>query len=266
MAEKRCFSMSIVDSDAFMEMPLSTQCFYFHLGMRADDYGFVNNPRRIAKLVGASDDDFKLLVSKRFLLLFDNGVVVIKHWLMHNNIRKERLKNPQYPDIAGKLYIKENRSYTDTPRDGLLSLSDMLASKQLSDQCQPNDTPLSYQCQHKRKEEKRREKKIKEQNTSPSSIDDVEEETRARENESFEEEKQLKKFGGSNFEGLNLSEEQLDDLTEKLSLDELNYYGKKLSDWKMKYPNRLCKSDYKIILKWAREDRETEGGYGQRNA
>lgn len=94
MAEKRCFCMSIVDSDAFMEMPLSTQCFYFHLGMRADDYGFVNNPRRIAKLVGASDDDFKLLVSKRFLLLFDNGVVVIKHWLMHNNIRKERLKVP----------------------------------------------------------------------------------------------------------------------------------------------------------------------------
>lgn len=124
MAEKRCFCMSIVDSDAFMEMPLSTQCFYFHLGMRADDYGFVNNPRRIAKLVGASDDDFKLLVSKRFLLLFDNGVVVIKHWLMHNSIRKERLKTPQYPDIARKLYIKENRSYTDNPREGLLSLAE----------------------------------------------------------------------------------------------------------------------------------------------
>lgn len=263
MAEKRCFCMSIVDSDAFMEMPLSTQCFYFHLGMRADDYGFVNNPRRIAKLVGASDDDFKLLVSKRFLLLFDNGVVVIKHWLMHNNIRKERLKVPQYSDIANILFVKENKSYTDTPRDGLLSLADMLASKQLSDQCQPNDAPLSDQCQHKRKEEKRKENKRKENKSSPSSIDDVEEETRARENEIVEdEEKQLKKFGGSNFEGLNLSEEQLDDLTEKLSLDELNYYGKKLSDWKMKYPNRICKSDYKIILKWAREDRETEDGYG----
>lgn len=263
MAEKRCFCMSIVDSDAFMEMPLSTQCFYFHLGMRADDYGFVNNPRRIAKLVGASDDDFKLLVSKRFLLLFDNGVVVIKHWLMHNNIRKERLKVPQYPDIANILFVKENKSYTDTPRDGLLSLADMLASKQLSDQCQPNDTPLSDQCQTNVniKEKKGKENKIKENKSSPSSIDDVEEETRARENESFEEEKQLKKFGGSNFEGLNLSEEQLDDLTEKLSLDELNYYGKKLSDWKLKYPNRLCKSDYKIILKWVREDRETEDGY-----
>lgn len=261
MAEKRCFCMSIVDSDAFMEMPLSTQCFYFHLGMRADDYGFVNNPRRIAKLVGASDDDFKLLVSKRFLLLFDNGVVVIKHWLMHNTVKNDRIKLPQYPDIAAKVYIKQNKSYTEVPQGECTTLLQAIESG-----WKPLGTQLESTWNPKRKEEKGKENKRKENKSSPSSIDDVEEETRARENESFEEEKQLKKFGGSNFEGLNLSEEQLDDLTEKLSLDELNYYGKKLSDWKMKYPNRICKSDYKIILKWAREDRETEGGYGQRNA
>ncbi len=261
MAERRCFCMSIVDSDAFLEMPLSTQCFYFHLGMRADDYGFVNNPRRIAKLVGASDDDFKLLVSKRFLLLFDNGVVVIKHWLMHNTVKNDRIKLPQYPDIAAKIFIKQNKSYTDAPKDEFPSLNDMLKGKQLESSWNPVGIQLESTWNPKRKEEKRKENKIKENKSSPSSIDDVEEETRARENESFEEEKQLKKFGGSNFEGLNLSEEQLDDLTEKLSLDELNYYGKKLSDWKLKYPNRLCKSDYKIILKWTREDRKMEDGY-----
>ena len=83
------FSMKIVDSDAFLDMPMTTQCLYFHLNMRADDDGFVGNPKRIQRLIGASDDDLKLLIAKRFVLCFDSGVIVIKHWSMHNTIRKK---------------------------------------------------------------------------------------------------------------------------------------------------------------------------------
>lgn len=249
MADKRCFCMSIVDSDAFMEMPLSTQCFYFHLGMRADDYGFVNNPRRIAKLVGASDDDFKLLVSKRFLLLFDNGVVVIKHWLMHNNIRKERLKVPQYPDIANILFVKESKSYTDIPREGLLSLADMLASKQLSDQCQPNDTPLSDQCQHKRKEEKGKEMKRKEMKRNEMKIEEENKE------ESFSPEtvEKLKTALSYQLSFLKISDAQLAELEQQIPFERMERYMTKLSQWKQAHPS-VPTRDYDIIKQWATED------------
>ena len=80
MAERRMFAKTIIDSDAFLDMPLSAQALYFHLSMRADDEGFVGNPKRIRAMVGASEDDLKLLLLKRFLLAFESGVVVIKHW------------------------------------------------------------------------------------------------------------------------------------------------------------------------------------------
>ena len=112
MANKRMFTMKIVDSDAFLEMPLSTQCLYFHLNMRADDDGFIGNPKRICKLVGCNDDDLKLLIAKRFVLVFDNGVIVIKHWRMHNTLRKDRYTPTAYQDELKQIGIKENGSYT----------------------------------------------------------------------------------------------------------------------------------------------------------
>lgn len=90
MAEKRMFTKSIIDSDAFLEMPLSAQALYFHLNMRADDDGFVNNPKRITDYVNASADDLKILLAKRFIIRFDSGVIVIKHWRMHNTLRSDR--------------------------------------------------------------------------------------------------------------------------------------------------------------------------------
>ena len=113
MSERRMFTMKIVDSDAFLDMPLSTQALYFHLNMRADDDGFVNNPKKISRMVGASDDDLKLLLSKRFILVFESGVVVIKHWRMHNLIRKDRYNETQYQDELSQLMLKENGSYTE---------------------------------------------------------------------------------------------------------------------------------------------------------
>lgn len=112
MANKRMFTMKIVDSDAFLDMPLSTQCLYFHLNMRADDDGFIDKPKRIMKIVGASDDDLKLLIAKNFVLTFDNGVIVIKHWRMHNTLSKQRYHETQYLDEKAILKLKENGAYS----------------------------------------------------------------------------------------------------------------------------------------------------------
>ncbi len=106
------FSQDIVDSDAFLDMPMSCQLLYYHLGMRADDDGFVN-PKKIMRMIGASDDDLKVLVSKRFALMFESGVIVIKHWLIHNVIRKDRYFPTQYQDEKNLLIIKGNKSYTE---------------------------------------------------------------------------------------------------------------------------------------------------------
>lgn len=114
MAERRMFTQKIVDSDAFLDMPLSTQALYFHLNMRADDDGFVNNPKKIQRMICASDDDLKLLIAKRFLLAFESGVVVIKHWRMHNLLRKDRYNPTQYQEYMNQLLLKDNGAYTET--------------------------------------------------------------------------------------------------------------------------------------------------------
>lgn len=112
MANKRMFNIKIVDSDAFLDMPLSTQCLYFHLNMRADDDGFVGNPKRIQRLIGASEDDLKLLIAKNFILTFENGVIVIKHWRMHNTLQQDRYQQTVYTDELKQLAIKDNKSYS----------------------------------------------------------------------------------------------------------------------------------------------------------
>lgn len=117
MANKRMFTMKIVDSDSFLDMPLSTQCLYFHLNMRADDDGFVGNPKRICKLIGCNDDDLKLLLMKRFVLGFENGVIAIKHWRMHNTIQKDRYTPTSYSDELKQLGIKDNKAYTLSPME-----------------------------------------------------------------------------------------------------------------------------------------------------
>lgn len=106
-------STLIIDSDAFLDMPLSAQALYMHLNLRADDDGFVGNPKRIQQYVGASSDDLKLLLAKRFILAFENGVIVIKHWKMHNTIQKDRYTPTAYQDELSMLVLNENNSYTD---------------------------------------------------------------------------------------------------------------------------------------------------------
>ena len=132
MAERRMLTMKICDSDAFLDMPLSTQSLYFHLNMRADDDGFVNNPKKIQRMIGASEDDLKLLIVKRFIIAFESGVIVIKHWRMHNLLRKDRYNPTQYQEEFQQLQIKENGSYTEH-------------GNQLATTWQPNGNQLATQ-------------------------------------------------------------------------------------------------------------------------
>ena len=133
MAERRMFAKTIIDSDAFLDMPLSTQALYFHLSMRADDDGFINNPKKIQRMIGCSDDDLKLLLAKSFIIAFESGIIVIKHWRLHNSIRKDRCKPTVYAEEMSMLQLKENGAYT------LCLPSD----NQVTTNCQPTDNQLT---------------------------------------------------------------------------------------------------------------------------
>lgn len=111
MAERRMFAKSIVLSDAFLDMPMSARCLYFTLGMLADDDGFVNAPRSIMRQCGASDDDMKILLAKKYVLLFESGVIVIKHWRINNYLRNDRYTETGYTKEKARLTVEQNRSY-----------------------------------------------------------------------------------------------------------------------------------------------------------
>ena len=106
------FAKTIIDSDAFLDMPLSTQALYFHLNMRADDDGFINNAKKIQRMIGASEDDLRVLMGKNFIIPFETGIVVIKHWKIHNYIRNDRYKPTVYQEEKELLREKQNKAYT----------------------------------------------------------------------------------------------------------------------------------------------------------
>ena len=136
MAERRMFTDKITESDVFLDMPLSTQALNFHYCMNADDDGFVKNPKRIQRMLGASDDDCKLLMMKRFVLPFESGVIVIKHWRMHNLLRKDRYKPTEYIEEKSMLKIKENGAYTFDEEQGISLMTTTW---------QPNDNQMAPQ-------------------------------------------------------------------------------------------------------------------------
>ena len=112
MAERRMFAKTIIDSDAFLDMPATTQLLYFHLSMRADDDGFINKPKAIMRDCRSNDDDMKLLIAKKFIIPFESGVVVIKHWKIHNYIAKDRYTETKYKEEKDTLMLDENKAYT----------------------------------------------------------------------------------------------------------------------------------------------------------
>ena len=113
MAERRMFAKTIVLSDAFLDMPLSARCLYFTLGMMADDDGFVGSPKAIMRQCGASQDDLVVLLQKRFVLGFESGVIVIKHWRMNNYLQNDRKKDTTYLEELAALDIDKNGAYTE---------------------------------------------------------------------------------------------------------------------------------------------------------
>ena len=106
MAKRRMFSMDVIDTDLFLEMPMSSQVLYFHLCLRADDDGFLASPKRILRLTGVSEDDLKILFAKQYVIPFDSGICVIRHWRMHNYIRGDRYKETIYKEE--KSMVEEN--------------------------------------------------------------------------------------------------------------------------------------------------------------
>ena len=142
------FAKTIIDSDAFLDMPLSTQALYFHLSMRADDDGFINNPKKISRMIGCGEDDLKLLIAKKFLLNFESGVVVIKHWLIHNTLRKDRHTPTNYQDELKQLTQKENGSYKKVDDISISNRIDVTPTdegNQLATTWQPDGNQLATQ-------------------------------------------------------------------------------------------------------------------------
>ena len=113
MAERRMFAKSIVLSDAFLDMPMSARCLYFTLGMLADDDGFVGSPKAIMRQCGASNDDMNILLAKRYVLGFESGIIVIKHWRMNNYLQSDRHKPTTYVEELSTLTTDEKGAYTE---------------------------------------------------------------------------------------------------------------------------------------------------------
>lgn len=111
MAERRMIAKSIVFSDDFLDMPLSSRCLYFTFLTIADDDGFINNPKSIIRQCGASNDDLRLLIAKSYIIPFESGVIVIKHWKMHNYIKSDRYKETPCKDEKSQLITLKNKSY-----------------------------------------------------------------------------------------------------------------------------------------------------------
>jgi len=111
MAQKRMFNKAITNDDNFIEMPISSQVLYFHLSMNADDDGFVNNWKSIMRMIGTKEDDLKVLISKNYIIPFDSGVIVIKHWRLNNYLQNDRIIPTQYQEELKQLELDKNNVY-----------------------------------------------------------------------------------------------------------------------------------------------------------
>ena len=130
MAERRMFAKQIVLSDAFLDMPPTTRCLYYTLGMVADDDGFVNNPKGVMRQCGTAEDDLKILLAKKFLLSFETGVVVVKHWKINNYLRNDRYKETNYTEEKKMLEVEKNGAYSfGIPSMGIPSIGKVSIGK-----------------------------------------------------------------------------------------------------------------------------------------
>ncbi len=231
MAERRMFAKTIVTSDAFLDMPLSARCLYFSLGMFADDDGFVNNPKSIMRQVGACTDDLNILLAKRFILTFESGVIVIKHWKIHNYIAKDRYKETKYIEEKSTLSIDEKGAYTECIQDVYkVDTQYRLGKDSIGEFRVVEGSANGYHSDT-------------DQNTEEDDFS-----TKLSTDSQFE------TLGGTLGRGVvMLTPEQDEALLDKLGFDGYNHYISKLADFIIQKDAKVG-NHYATILKWAKED------------
>jgi len=212
MATKRMLSLKIVDSDAFLDMPQTSQLLYLHLAMRVDDDGFVGNPKKIMRMIGSADNDLTVLFTKKFILGFDSGVIVIKHHRLNNNWDSYNCKRTQYVDEFNQLNIKENGSYTLDKSQGLLAQTEIRLK---------SDEIKSLE-----------ENRIEETRLDKNRIEEV-----------------TLKYG--EFKNIKLTEEEFNKLIEKLGDKNTSILIEELSSY-LKSTGKRYASHYATLLNWAR--------------
>ena len=227
MAERRMFAKTIIDSDAFIDMPLSTQALYFHLSMRADDDGFINNPKRIQRMIGCGDDDMKLLCAKRYILPFDSGVVVIKHWKIHNYIKKDRYKETVYQEEKAQLILKENGAYTEA--NNAVDTEWFQDGSKMDTQVRLGKDRIGQGSLV--------EGSVVEGDTATTTEDD-----------------ELRQLNGPLGQGVVwLTENQISSLLDRMNIEAFDRYVKRLADFIIDKKAHV-KNHYETILKWYKED------------
>jgi len=235
MAERRMFAKTIVTSDAFLDMPLSARCLYFTLGMFADDDGFVNNPKSIMRQVGASTDDLNLLLLKRFILAFESGIIVIKHWKIHNYIQKDRYKETKYIEEKATLMLDEKGAYTECIQD-VSKVETQVSIGKSRDRIGKSSGSVAdgYTAATTATTE-----------NVDNSVDNPDDE-------------KLEPLGGIGLGVVYLTKTQIGDLVERLGIDAFDLYVERLANFIID-KNAKVKSCYDTILKWSAEDKRTKG-------
>lgn len=246
MAERRMFHSAVVGSDAFLDMPVGAQALYFHIGMSADDDGFVNGPRQIARKLRRPPKELKLLVDNGFLLNFD-GVMVVKHWLVANSLKNDRLKPPRFPELAEKIYIKADRSYTTQPGDVCENL--LQIRMQAMESKRNHKVREGKVREGKVTEDKIREDNLREYKSAVADIPGDAGATAAATNNA------LNFLHGKLGKGVVLlSDAQVEELLDMMGLDSFDYYVEKLAEFILN-KNAKVKNHYATILRWWEEDR-----------
>lgn len=250
MADRRMFHRLVVESDKFLDLSVGAQALYFHLGMQADDDGFVAGPRLVARQLRRPYKDLQALIDSGFLLDFD-GIVVLTHWRMANSLQNDRLHLPRYTQIAKQLFLNEQKRYTKIRTKGCKSLysykRNLIRQSGIPADSQKKGT------ERKGKEEKRIEiemKRNEERAEEPAPWEGGEALALAPEKNS-----PLEFMNGKLGKGVVLlTQEQVADLLEQLGLDSFDYYVERLADYIIKNQCKI-RNHYETILKWWNEDR-----------
>ena len=234
MAERRMFAKTIIDSDAFIDMPVTARLLYYDLAMRADDDGFVNSPKKIMRMIGASQDDVNILIMRKFILPFDNGIVVIKHWRIHNYIRKDTYKATTYIEQKAMLDTDENNAYTFKKQEELY-----LDDEPWTSRGRAVDEPSTQVRVGK--------DRVGQDSLVECSVVDGDTATTTEDDE-------LRQLNGPLGQGVVwLTENQISSLLDRMNIEAFDRYVKRLADFIIDKKAHV-KNHYETILKWYKED------------